>query len=98
MVAGEIGRQLVGYWFPDQLGDVEDEIGLRLVRICLRAHLADTDADGVVESPVLLGIAEMEDRTDDLPPSRRVRTPVSVPLEHDRRAIVRLDHGTEVRP
>ena len=65
-------RLLVGDWFPDQLGDVEDEIGLGLVRICLRAHLADTDADGVVESPVLLGVAEMEDRTDDLPPSRRV--------------------------
>ena len=30
---GDVGRQLVGYWFPDQLGDVEDEIGLGLVRI-----------------------------------------------------------------
>src|SRR4029077_18379708 len=49
------------------------------------------------ESSVLLGVAEMEDGTDDLPPSRRVRAPVSVPLEHDRRAIVRLDHGTAVK-
>src|SRR6188472_1219074 len=91
-------RLLVGDWFPDQLGDVEDEIGLPLVQICLRAHLADTDTDGVVESPVLLGVAEMEYGTDDLPPSRRVRAPVSMQLEHDRRAIVRLDYGTEVRP
>src|SRR4029450_13181221 len=98
VVAGDVGRQLVGYWFPDQLGDVEDEIGLWLVRICLRAHLADTDADGVVQSPVLLGVAEMEDRTPDLPPFRRVRAPVSVPLEPNRRSIVGLDHRTEVRP
>jgi hypothetical protein len=80
MVAGDVGRQLVGYWLPDQLSDVEDEIGLRLVRICLGAHLADTDADGVVESPVLLGVAEMEDRTDDPPSSRRVRAQ-KMPLE-----------------
>lgn len=58
VIEANVGRQLVGYWFPDQLGDVKDEIGLRLIRICLRAHLADTDADAVVESPVRLGVAE----------------------------------------
>ena len=64
-------RASVGDGFPDQLGDVEHEIGLGLIGIDRRAYLAYADADDVVEAPVLLGVTEMEDRADDLPPPRR---------------------------
>ena len=62
--------------FPDQLGDVEHEVGLDLLRVGRHAHLADTDTHDIVESPVRLGVAEMEDRPDDLSTSGWVCTPV----------------------
>ena len=39
----------------------------------------------------------MEDGTYDLAATDWVGTPVAVPLEHDRRAVVSLDHRAEVR-
>ncbi len=75
--------------FPDQLGDVEYEIGLRLRRIGRRPYLAHTHADGV---------AEMEDGAHDLPTPGRVDASVPVPLEHDARSVLGLDHSTNVGP
>jgi hypothetical protein len=91
-------RASVGDGFPDQLGNVEHEIGLGLIGIDRRAYLAFADADDVIEALVLLGVTEMKDRADDLPPPRRVRPTVPMPLEHDRRAVIGLDDSTEVRP
>ena len=88
----------VGDGFPDQLGNVENEIGLGLVGIYRRAYLAFTYADSVIEAPVLLGVTEMKDCADDLPPPQGVRPTVPVPLEHDRRSVIGLDDSTEVRP
>src|SRR4029078_10291597 len=76
----------------DQLRDVDDEL------LLVGADLTDTDTNDIVESLVLLGIAEMKDSAHDLPPARRVRPPIAMPLEHDRRPVVGLDHGPEVRP
>ena len=71
---------LVGDRFPDELCDVEDEIGLPLLAVSWRTDLADTDADGNVESPVLLRVAQMKDGADDLSTPGRVRAPIPVPL------------------
>src|SRR5919201_3668970 len=52
----------------------------------------------MVQPLVLLGIAEMKDSPDDLPSTRRIGPAVAMPLEHDRRPVVGLDHGPEVGP
>jgi hypothetical protein len=41
----------VGDGFPDQFGDVDDEIGFGLAGVERRADLADTDTDDVVQPP-----------------------------------------------
>src|SRR4051794_21362488 len=88
---------LVGDRLPDQLGDVEDEIRLGLRRIGRGAHLANAHAHRVVEPPVPVGVAGVEDRPDDLAAPGRVGAPVAVPFDHDRRPVVGLDHRAEVR-
>ena len=58
---------LVRDGFPDEFGDVDDEIRFFLARIAGRADLADGDADDVVEPAVRLAVGQVEDRADDLP-------------------------------
>ena len=62
----QVGR----YGFPDQLGDVDDEIGFGLAGAAGRADLADTDADDVVQPPVGLTVGQVEQRPHDLTASR----------------------------
>src|SRR4051812_48619138 len=57
------GERLVGDGLPDQLGHVDDDVR-SLVRVGRGSDLADADADDVVESPVRVAVAEMEDRAD----------------------------------
>src|SRR4051794_25955695 len=89
-------RDLVVDRLPDQLGDVDDEVGLGLRRVGWAADLADAHADGVVEPPVLVGVAGVEDRADDLAAPRWIGATVAVPLEHHGRAVVGFDRGAEV--
>src|ERR1700746_2298610 len=60
-------------------------------------YLADRNTDNIVQPLVALIIGKMEDGTYDLAATDGVGTPVAVPLEHDRRAVVSLDHWAEVR-
>src|SRR5690348_6224816 len=62
------------------------------------ADLADADADGVVQPPVGLAVGQVEHGADDLAAPGRIGTPVPVPLDHDDRPVVGLDHSAEVRP
>jgi hypothetical protein len=59
--------------FPDRLGDVDHKIGTSLLEIGCRTYLPDTQTH-IVETAVALGVAEVEDRADDLPPTGRVGT------------------------
>jgi hypothetical protein len=52
----------VGDRFPDQLGDIDDEIGFGLAWVARRSDLADTDADDVVQPPIWLAIGQVEQR------------------------------------
>ena len=84
--------------FPDQLGDVEDEVGLRLPGVRGRANLADADAHRIVEPPILRRVAGVKDRPDDLAAPGWIGPPIPVPLEHDHGPVLGLDDGAEVRP
>src|SRR5262249_28676368 len=60
------------------------------------SHFSHGNAHGVVQPPVALVLAQVEDGSDDLPPADRIRPSVPMPLEQDRRSVVRLDHRSEV--
>jgi hypothetical protein len=51
---------LVRDGFPDEFGDVDDEIRFFLIRIAGRADLADADADDVVEPAVRLPVGQVQ--------------------------------------
>src|SRR3954467_2397352 len=90
-----------GDWFsvrdrlPDQLGDLEDEVGLQLrgVRGC--ADFANAHAHRIVEPPIRTRVAGVKDRPDDLAAPGWMGSPISVPLEHDHGAVLGLDDGAE---
>ena len=52
--------------FPDQLGDVEDELGTGVVRAKGSPNLADAYAYHVVEATVRILVTEVEDGADHL--------------------------------
>src|SRR5215467_6754753 len=88
----------VGDWFPDQLGDIDDQIRSGLGWVTGRADLAIADADDIVQPPVGLAVGQVKQCPDDLTASRWVSAAITVPLHHDRGAIVGLDDGAEVGP
>lgn len=88
-------RALLGDRLPDELGDVDHEIGWA-VPPC--SYLTDRYTDHVVQASVALVLAQVEDGAHDLPAASGIRPAVAVPLEHDRRAVISLDHRPEVRP
>ena len=50
-----------GYRLPDELGDVDDQIGARLGRVIRGANLTDAHAHRVVEAAVARAVTEVED-------------------------------------
>jgi hypothetical protein len=86
----------VGDWFPDEFGNVDHEVGALPIRILRRADLTHTHAHHVIEAAVAVAVAEVKDAADDLPSPRWVGAAISVPLEHDGRAVVGVDDGAEV--
>jgi hypothetical protein len=88
----------VGDGFPDQLGDIDDEIRSFLIGIAGRAYLADTGADGVVQPAIGLAVGQVKYRPDDLTAPWRIRAAIPMPLKHDGGSIVGLDDGTKVWP
>ena len=84
--------------FPDQLGDLEDKVGLQLPGVRGCANLADADAHRIVEPPILRRVAGVKDRPDDLAAPGWIGPPIPVPLEHDHRPVLGLNDGAEVRP
>ena len=54
-----MGASSFGDWFPDEFGNVENEVGALPVGIIRSTDLAHTYAHNVVEPPVSLGVAEM---------------------------------------
>ena len=60
-----------GDGFPDQLGNIDDEIRSGLTWIAGGADLAGTDADDVVQPTAGLAVGSVKHRTDDLGASRR---------------------------
>src|SRR5919204_5543114 len=70
-----VGVASVGDWLPDQFGDIEDEVGFGLFGFGRSAHFPNAHTDGVVESTVLLCVAQMKDRADDLLPPGWVGRP-----------------------
>lgn len=88
----------VGDQFPDQLGDVDHQIGPGLTWIARCADLADRDTDNIVQSAIGLAIGQMKQCPDDLTAPRWIGAAIAVPLHHDRGPIVGLDDGAEVRP
>jgi hypothetical protein len=95
VAADQRGIPLAGDRLPHQLGNVENEVGLRLRGIG-STDLTNADADDVVEAPVWLGLGQVEDGADDLASTDGIGASVAVPLEEDRRAIVGLDRRPEV--
>ncbi len=100
-LASASGRQPAvasfGDGFPDQLGNIDDEIRSGLTWIAGGEDLAGTDADDVVQPTVGVAVGQAKHRTDDLAASRRVGAAVPVPLHHDRGPVVGLEPGvTEV--
>ena len=88
----------VGDGFPDQLGDIDDQIRSGLTWIARIANLAGTDADDVVQPGIWFAVGQVKHRSHDLTASQRVSAPVPVPLHHDHGPVVGLDNGPEVRP
>ena len=88
----------VGDGFPDQLGDIDDEIRSGLPGIAGDADLAHADADDVIQPAIGLTVGQMKHRPHDLTATRRVGATIPVPLNHDRRPIVSLDDRSEVWP
>ena len=74
-LASASGRQPAvasfGDGFPDQLGNIDDEIRSGLTWIAGSADLAGTDADDVVQPTAGLAVDQVKHRTDDLAASRR---------------------------
>jgi len=87
----------LGYWFPDEFGDVDDEVGAPLAGVVWRTDLAYTDAHNIVEAAVAVAVAEVKDGADDLPSAGWVRAAVSVQLEHNCCAVIGVDNGAKVR-
>jgi hypothetical protein len=52
--------------FPDQFGDVDDEVRAALIRVVRGADLANADTYDIVESAVAVAVAEVEYGADDL--------------------------------
>src|SRR5215469_17392756 len=88
----------VGDGFPDQFGDIDDEIRSLLARVSGCTDLAADGADDVVEPAIGLAVGQVIHRPDDLAAFWRVGPAVPVPLDHDRGPVVGLDDGAEVRP
>ena len=86
----------VGDWFPDQLGDIDDQIGSGLTWIAGCADLPGADTDNIVQPVIGLAVGQVKQRPDDLTASRWAGAAIPVPLHHDRGPIVGLDDGTEV--
>src|SRR6266853_4819195 len=87
-----------GDGFPDQLGNIDDEIRGRLTWIAGCADLAGADADDVVQPAIGLAVGQVKHCPHDLAASRRVGAPVPVQLHHDHGPVVSLDDGAEVWP
>ena len=64
--AGRPAGVSAGDGFPDQLGDIDDQIGSGLAGIAGRADLAGAHADGVVQPPVGLAVGQVKPCPDDL--------------------------------
>jgi hypothetical protein len=94
--AGDRDASSFGDWLPDEFGDVDHEIGAFTVRTGRRANLAHAHADDVIESAVSIAVAEVKDAAHYLPSPGRVGAAISVPLEHDCRAVIGFDHRAEV--
>ena len=87
-----------GDGFPDQLGDIDNQIGSGLAWIARRADLAGAHADGVVQPAVGLAVGQVEQCPDDLTASWGVSAAIPVPLNHDHGPVAGLDDGGEVWP
>ena len=64
--AGRPAGVSAGDGLPDQLGDIDDQIGSGLGWIAGRADLAGAHADGVVQPAVGLAVGQVEQCPDDL--------------------------------
>jgi len=95
---GQPRQPSVGDGFPDQLGDIEDQVGLGLAWGAACANFPDADADCVVQSAVGVAVGHVKHRPDDLAAAGRVGTAIPVPLQHDHSPVVGLDDSAEVGP
>ena len=64
--AGRPAGVSAGDRFPDQLGDIDDQIGSGLAGIAGRAYLAGAHPDGVVQPAVGLAVGQVKQCPDDL--------------------------------
>ena len=87
----------IGHWFPNEFGNVDDEVGARAVRIVRGTDLTDAHAHDVIEPSVPLAVTDVQHGADDLPSPGWIGAAVSMTLEHDRRAVVGIDDGAKVR-
>lgn len=84
--------------FPDQFGNIDDEIRFGLIGIYWwTPHFANANAHRIVEARIPIIIGLVEHGANDLAPPNGIGPAIPVPLEHENGSVVGLDHGAEVR-
>ena len=73
------------------------ERGQEMARV-VAAHLSDENAHDIVQPAVALVVTEVEHGSHNLTSAGWVGSPVSMPLEHNRRAVLRLDDRAKIGP